>query len=77
MQTGLSTLYSGLAGVRRNVAALQREARNIAHAVADGPAADLTGAMVRSIEYRQAAQASATVIRRADQSLGSFINILV
>jgi flagellar basal body rod protein FlgG len=63
--------------MRRAVDDMRREAQTVAHATVAGANADLTGAMVRSLEHQRAAEASAAMLRCADQALGSVIDILV
>jgi hypothetical protein len=76
MNTGFSTLSTSLYGLRRSLDGLRREAQTVAHAVVDGSTADLTGAAVRSTEQQRAAEANAAALRRANETLGSVIDIL-
>jgi hypothetical protein len=64
-------------GLRRAVDDIRREAQTVAHGLVDGSGADLTGAMVRSLERQRATEASASVLRHVDRTLGSTIDILV
>lgn len=77
MDAGLASISSNLYGLRRSLDGLRREAQTVAHAVVDGSTADLTAAMVRSVEHRHAAEANAAAIRRSNEALGSVIDILV
>jgi flagellar basal body rod protein FlgG len=77
MDAGFSSVSSSLYGLRRSLDGLRREAQTVAHSVVDGATADLTGAMVRSIEHQRAAEANAAAIRRTNQAVGSVIDILV
>ena len=77
MDAGFATLSTSLYGLRRSLDGLRRDAQTVAHAVVDGSTADLTGAMVRSAEQQRAAEANAAAMRRANQTLGSAIDILV
>jgi flagellar basal body rod protein FlgG len=77
MDAGFSSVSSSLYGLRRSLDGLRREAQTVAHSVVDGATADLTGAMVRSIEHQRAAEANAAAIRRTNQAMGSVIDILV
>jgi hypothetical protein len=56
---------------------MRREAQTVAHGLVDGSGADLTGAMVRSLERQRTAEASNSILRHADRTLGSTIDILV
>lgn len=76
MNVGFSTLTTNLYGLRRSLDGLRREAQTVAHAVVDGSTADLTGATVRSAEQQRAAEANAAALRRANETLGSVIDIL-
>ena len=76
MTTGLGTITTSLYGLRRSLDGLRREAQTVAHSVVDGSTADLTGAAVRSAEHRLAAEANAAALRRANETLGSVIDIL-
>jgi hypothetical protein len=73
----LRTLANSLYGLKRSLEGLRREARTVAHAVADGNGADLTGTAVRSGQERRAAEANAAALRRSNDALGSRIDIRV
>ncbi len=77
MDAGLASISSSLYGLRRSLDGLRREAQTVAHAVVDGSTADLTAAMVRSVEQRHAAEVNAASARRVNDTLGSVIDILV
>jgi len=77
MDAGLASISSSLSGLRRSLDGLRRDAQSVAHAVVDGSTADLTAAMVRNVEQRQAAEANAAAARRVSDTLGSTIDILV
>lgn len=77
MICGLSMYASTSQGMRRTVEEMRREAQTVAHAAVESAGTDLTGAMVRSLEHQRAADVSATMLRRADQALGSIIDIRV
>jgi hypothetical protein len=77
MNTGALSLATSLYGLRRSLDGLRREAQTVAHAVVDGATADLTGSAVRSAEQQRAAEANAAALRRANETLGSVIDILV
>lgn len=77
MNTGFRTLSTSLYGLRRSLDGLRREAQTVAHAVVDGSTADLTGATVRSAGQQRAAEANAAALRRANETLGSLIDIRV
>jgi hypothetical protein len=77
MNTGALSLGTSLHGLRRSLEQLRREAQGVAHAIVDGATADLTGAAVRSLEQQRAAEANAAALRRASDTLGSVIDILV
>ena len=77
MISALSSYATAAQGMRRAVDNIRRDAQTVAHGVVPGSTADLTGAMVRSIEQQCAAEASAATLRQADRALGSVIDILV
>ncbi len=77
MTTSLSTIATSLPGLRRSLDGLRREAQTVAHSVVDGSAADLTGVAVRSAEHQRAAATNAAALRRANETLGSLIDIMV
>jgi hypothetical protein len=77
MDAGLASISASHYGLRRSLDGLRREAQTVAHAVVEGSTADLTAAMVRNVEHRQAAEANAAAARRANETLGSVIDILV
>jgi flagellar basal body rod protein FlgG len=77
MISALSSYATAAQGTRRAVDTIRREAQTVAHGVVGGSTADLTGAMVRSLEQQRAFEASAAVLRQADRALGNTIDILV
>jgi hypothetical protein len=74
---GLSIYASASQGMRRAMDGIRREAQTVAHGIADGSTADLTGAMARSLGHQRAAEDSAAALRCTDRTLGSSIDILV
>lgn len=76
MNVGFSTLTTSLHGLRRSLDGLRREAQTVAHAVVDGATADLTGAAVRSAAHQRSAEANAAAMKRANETLGSVIDVL-
>jgi predicted regulator of Ras-like GTPase activity (Roadblock/LC7/MglB family) len=77
MVDAITATYSiGMAGMRRSLDNLRREAKTVAHAVVDGNTADLAGAMARSQDEQRIAAANAEALRRADKARGSVIDIL-
>lgn len=76
MVPSLKTMAISLYGLRRSLDGLRRDAQTVAHAVVDGNSADLTGAAVRSREHQVAADANAATLKRANDTLGSTIDIL-
>ncbi len=75
MVSSLQSMANSLYGLRRSLDGLRREAHTVAHAIVDGSTADLTGAEVRSREQQLAAQANAAALKRANEALGSTIDI--
>jgi hypothetical protein len=76
MNLGFTTLSTSLDGMRRSLDGLRREAQTVARAVVDGSTADLTGAAVRSAVQQRATEANAATLKRANETLGSVIDIL-
>jgi hypothetical protein len=72
----IATYSIGMAGMRRSLDNLRREAKTVAHATVDGATADLTGAMARSQDEQRIAEANAEAIKRADKARGSVIDVL-
>ncbi len=77
MNTAFATVSTSLCGLRRSLVNMRRETQTVAHAVVEGATADLTGAAVRSTEQKRAAEANAAALRRANEALGSVVDILV
>ncbi len=77
MNTNLSVLSTGMRGIQRGMRSLQQEAQNVAQATADGAApVELAESLVNTLQYQRGIQASAKVIQRADEPLGSLIDML-
>jgi hypothetical protein len=76
MDSGFSTLASGLMGIRRGLDGLAREARAIAHASVGGSPEDLAAAAVRIAEQKLLVEANAAAVRRASDATGKLIDIL-
>ena len=77
VNTNLSALSAGLRGIQRGMKGLQQEAQNVAQATADGSApVELAESLVNTLQHQRGIQASAKVIQRADETLGSLIDML-
>ena len=76
MDTTFTGLSTGLAGIQRGLAQLN----DAAHRIASGDPkntepAPLAAALVDALEAQIQTQASANVVRRIDETLGSLIDI--
>ena len=75
MDTNLSALSYALAGIQRGLTGLAENAQSIASAnTRDPQLAELSTALVASIENQAQVEASAAVIRTVDETLGTLID---
>lgn len=78
-----NTLYTGLHGIQEGLQGIEGAARKIARGGTDGPrgTADagtgLTNALVDLKLYERSVEASAQVVRTADETLGALLDIRV
>ena len=76
MDTTFAGLSAGLAGIQRGLTQLNDAAQRIASGSVDGTSpAPLAGALVDALEARIQTEASANVVRRIDEALGTLIDI--
>jgi len=75
MDSTLTALNSAASGVQTNLRKLNQTAQEVASAGAGGgEPTDLAAALVDAIVAQHALEASASVMRRADEVLGSIID---
>ncbi|MBC7191311.1 flagellar biosynthesis protein FlgE [Marinobacter sp.] len=78
-----NTLAIGIQGIQDGIAGMESAARKIARGGIDGPQGtagstqDLIEPMVDLQLYKRSVQASAQVVKAADETLGSLLNIKV
>lgn len=78
-----NTLAIGIQGVQDGVAGMESAARKIARGGADGPQGtagapgDLIEPMIDLQLYKRSVEASAQVVKTADETLGSLLDIKV
>ena len=78
MEIKSNGLQSALAGVQRGLRELDRAAQQVASvSVTRQEPVSLAKALVESIQAQRQVEASASVVRRIDQSLGSLVDIFV
>ena len=76
MDTTFTGLNAGLAGIQRGLTQLHGAAQRIASSNIDGASpAPLARALVDALEAQIQAEASANVVRRIDEVLGTLIDI--
>lgn len=76
MDTTFTGLSAGLAGIQRGLAQLNDAAQRIASGNTDGASpAPLATALVNALEAQIQTEASASVVRRIDEVLGTLIDI--
>jgi hypothetical protein len=76
MDTTFTGLSAGLAGIQRGLTQLNDAAQRIASGSVDGTSpAPLAGALVDALEAQIQTEASANVVRRIDEVLGTLIDI--
>jgi hypothetical protein len=72
-----SVLRTALGGIETNLRKLNDAAKSIASASArDAEPMDLDKSLVEALEAQRALEASAVVMRRADQALGTLLDAL-
>ena len=72
-----SVLQTALGGIQRNLRKLDDAANEIATAPArDAEPTEIDKALVEALEAQRALEASALVMRRADQALGTLLDAL-
>ena len=70
-------MSAGMRGIQRGMEGLQQEAQKIARTTIDGSEpVELAESLVKTLEHQQGIEASAKVIQRADETLGSVIDML-
>jgi len=75
MDSAFSALTSAASGIQANLRGLQQTAHEIASATANGEApTELADSLVDAIVQQRALEASANVIRRVDEAIGSLID---
>jgi hypothetical protein len=62
-------------GIARGIAGLNEDAQVVAQSLT-GPAGDLTAALVDSLQQKLSVEASANVLARSDQMLGTLIDVM-
>jgi hypothetical protein len=62
-------------GIARGIAGLNADSQAVAQSVA-GSLSDLTGALVDSLQQKLLVEASARVLERSDQLLGTLIDVI-
>ncbi|MEE8305841.1 MAG: flagellar biosynthesis protein FlgE [Gammaproteobacteria bacterium] len=76
MDTAFTGLSAGLAGIQHGLTQLNDAAQRIASGSVDGTSpAPFAGALVDALEAQIQAEASANVVRRIDEVLGTLIDI--
>jgi hypothetical protein len=72
-----SVLKTALGGIQTNLRKLEEAANEIATAPArDAEPIELDKSLVKALEAQRALEASAVVMRRADQALGTLLDAL-
>ena len=75
MDSAFSALTSAASGIQSNLRGLQQTAHDIATAGANGESPiDLADSLVDAIVQQRALEASANVMRRVDEAIGSIID---
>lgn len=78
MEIKANGLRSGLEGIQRGLRDLNQAAQEIASAnVTRAEPVSLADSLVAAIEAQRQVEASANVVRRVDQTVGSLIDIFV
>jgi len=76
MDTTFTGLSAGLAGIQRGLSSLNDAAQRVASGdPKDTRAAPLAAALVDALEAQIQTEASANVVRRIDETLGTLIDI--
>ena len=75
MDSAFSALTSAASGIQSNLRSLQQTAHEIASAGANGESPiELADSLVDAIVYQRALEASANVMHRVDEAIGSIID---
>ncbi len=76
--SALSAFSSGSRGIQRGIAGLQAEAQKIADSSIDGlEPVELAESFTKMAEHERGIQVSVAVVRRADEALGSLIDMMI
>ena len=75
MMSGSSAAQYAQAGIQRGLAGLSQDAQTVANSNVSGASDATTGALVDSVQQKLMIEASARMLKTADQTLGTLIDV--